>query len=167
MADGYSSDGYLIDQDYMGAIRYRGMSSDINGCGPIAVFNLLRALGFSRSAEQVFGEMDAMIWPKIPGPTPNRVLIRYLRRHVPLKVLRGRARCAAGCGASPAGILRYWEGREPHFVAFTRLPDGRYRFFNVADGLEDCRYDMPDFFRERCRCGSVWAFLPPAAAQNA
>ena len=50
----------------------------------------------------------------------------------------------AAC-ASRAGIFRYREGREPHYVSFLRLPDGRFRFLNLADGLEDCVLSMEEF----------------------
>lgn len=158
MTAGFSADGYIVDQNHMGAYRYRGMSSDINGCGWIAAYNLLHALGFEINHEQVFAQMNAMFPLKIPGPTPNRVLYRTLRRYIRFELLRGRRRARA-CEKSRAGILRYWEGPGPHFVTFVRQADGRFRFLNVADGLEDCQFSMPAFFETRCKSRFVRALV--------
>ena len=144
---GFSRDGYIVDQNCFGDFRYRGMTSDVNGCGWVAAYNLLRAAGQEISFEEVFRDMNAMFPLQIPGPTPMRKLRRYLRRHIPYRYVAGKRKALNAASAAPAGILRYWEGKKnPHFITFLRLPDGRYRFLNVADGLEDFAAPMDAFF---------------------
>jgi hypothetical protein len=148
---GFSEDGYIVDQNCFAAYRYRGMRSDINGCGWIAAYDLRHALGQPVGFEEVRRDMDAMFPIKIPGPTPVRVLRRYLDRHVRVRFSVGKAAVLEAAGRSRAGILRYREGAEPHFVAYTVQADGLCRFFNVADGLEDFTATMKDFLGGHCR----------------
>lgn len=159
MTQGFSADGYIIDQDCFSAYRYRTMSSDINGCGWIAAYNLQHALGQPADFDAVRAEMDAMFPLPAPGPTTMRVMRRYLDRHVPGYVLTvGRPAAAEEAARSRAGILRYSEQRVPHFVAYVRGGDGRCRFFNVADGLEDFTEEMRRFVAVRCARGCLRAF---------
>lgn len=162
MKKGFSHDGYIIDQNCFSDYPYRAMSSDINGCGWIAAFNLLRALGIEADFDAVRAEMDSMYSLRLPGPTTMRVMREYLERHVPgLVHSRGLESAILSAAASRAGILRYWESEVPHFVAFLRREDGMYRFFNVADGLEDHAAPMEEFMRSRCVKGSVHAITAP------
>ena len=56
-----------------------------------------------------------------------------------------------------AGIIRYHEGHEPHFVSFVRQPGGQFRFFNVTDGLEDTVVSVDDFASGHLLRGTVIA----------
>jgi len=151
--DGFSSDGYIIDQDRFSDYRYRGITSDINGCGWIAAYNLRHAAGQEPDFDEVRREMNAMFPLQIPGPTPVRKLRRYLKRYLRYGFAAGKRRALAAAKAGDAGILRYWEEKTPHFVSFVRQEDGTFRFFNVADGMEDLRAPMDRFFSEHCHKG--------------
>ncbi len=152
---GFSGDGYIVDQNALRAYPYRGMTSDVNGCGWVAAFNLRRAAGQDVPFDEVRREMNAMFPLQIPGPTPMRKLRRYLNRYLSYRFVGGKRRALEAAAASEAGILRYWEGRTPHFITFLRQPDGRYRFLNVSDGREDFVQPMPDFFRTHCTKGWI------------
>lgn len=155
-ARGLSPDGYITDQDCLGGLRYRGIPASINGCGPVAVFDLLRFLGRERPLESLLEEMSALHRVRFPGPTSLRVMRLILRScAAEVRQTRGREAALAAAERSRAGIFRYREGHEPHFVCFLRREDGRFRFFNVADGLEDCVLSMADFGREHLRGGPV------------
>lgn len=154
MERGFSRDGYIIDQDCFKAYPYRGTTSDINGCGWIAAYNFLRALGAEVEYRTVNREMNAMFPLQIPGPTPMRVLRRYLRRYVSFRFVPGRAAALNAAKSSEAGILRYWEEKVPHFIAFVRTGEV-YRFFNVADGQEEVSLSMEAFFGAHCHRGWV------------
>lgn len=159
MAQGFSADGYIIDQDYFSAYPYRGSTSNINGCGWVAAFDLLRAQGREVPFREVLAQMNAICPTKLPSPTPVRVLRRFLAGYGQYRLFIGKRRALHAASRAEAGILRYWEGREPHFVPFLRQ-NGTYRFFNVADGLEDLSCPMDEFFRTHCRHGTVRAIVP-------
>lgn len=152
---GFSADGYIIDQNKFSAYPYRGMTSNVNGCGWVAAYNLRRAAGQSADFDDVRREMNKMFPLQIPGPTPMGKLRRYLKKYLPFRYVAGRKRARAAASESAAGILRYWEGRTPHFISFIRQPDGRYRFFNVADGREDFCCPMDAFFEKRVKRGWI------------
>lgn len=152
---GFSRDGYINDQNAFSDYRYHSMTSDVNGCGWVAAYNLRRAAGQAVDFDEVRRDMDAMFLLPIPGPTPVPKLRRYLRRHLRFRFVGGRRAALAAAEKSAAGILRYWEGRTPHFITFIRQADGRYRFLNVSDGREDIVRRMDDFFERHCRMGYI------------
>ena len=157
-AEGISADGYITDQDCFSSVRYRTMRADINGCGWIAAYNLRHALGQETGWDEVRQEMDSMHTLRFPGPTLMRVMREYLAKYVPdYRETVGREEAAQAAKDSFAGILRYQEGHEPHFISYVRQPDGRFRFFNVADGLEDSVMSMEDFVAGHLLHGTVIA----------
>ena len=161
---GISSDGYIIDQDCFSSVRYRTMAADINGCGFIAAYNVRHALGHSVGWETVRQELDAMHTLRVPGPTLMRIMREYLDRYVPGWIETvGRDEAIAAAAQSFAGMFRYNEGYEPHFVSFVRQDDGSFRFFNVSDGLEDFTGTMDQFGKEHFLRGTVIALTVPAA----
>lgn len=156
---GFSADGYITDQDCFHSLRYRTMPADINGCGWIAAYNLQRFLGQEPDYRAVMAELDGMHRLRVPGPTLMVVMREYLQRHVPaIRETVGREEALAAASASRAGIFRYREGYEPHFVSYIRTEDGLFRFFNVADGLEDSEMSMNRFGEEHLRGGTVIVF---------
>ena len=162
---GYSADGYIIDQDRFTEQRYRTMPVSWNGCGPIAAYNLRRAAGQETTLREVCAELEALHRVNMPGPTSMRALRLYLGKYLPAcRESQGREAALAAAAESYAGIFRYWEGREPHFISYMRMPEGDFRFFNVSDGLEDCRMPMEQFGREHLLGGYVAVFALNADA---
>ena len=156
---GFSSDGYITDQDCFHSLRYRTMPADINGCGWIAACNLQRFLGQEPDYRDVMAELDGMHRLRVPGPTLMVVMRAYLQKHVPgVRETVGREDALAVAAVSRAGIFRYREGYEPHFVSYIRTEKGLFRFFNVADGLEDSEMSMERFGEEHLRGGTVIVF---------
>ena len=160
MRKGFSKDGYITDQDHFSAYKYRGMTSNYNGCGWIAAYNLRRAQGHDVDFESVHRDMNALFPFQIPGPTPVWKLRLYLARHGKYQLTVGKKASLAAAEQAPAGILRYWEGKTPHFVPFIRQGDGRYRFLNVNDRMEDFICPMDEFIRGHCIHGLVRVITP-------
>ena len=166
LEQGFSADGYIIDQDCFHTLRYRTRPANINGCGWIAAFNLLRALGREQPYPTVLRELEVLHLWNVPGPTLMNVMRRYLGAYAPeAKETVGREEALAAAESSRAGIFRYREGREPHFISYIRTEDGCFRFFNVADGLEDARMTMETFGREHLCGGTVIVFAVPKEAE--
>ena len=160
--EAFSSDGYIVDQDYFSPVRYRTMPANINGCGFIAAYNMRHFLGQEVTWQEVLEELDAMHTLRIPGPTLMRVMREYLDKYVPGWVETvGRDEALAAAAGSTTGIFRYHEGYEPHFVSFVRQDNGGFRFFNVADGLEDFSCSIEQFGREHFLRGTVIALTVP------
>ncbi len=156
---GFSQDGYIIDQDCFSDFKYRTIPANFNGCGWIAAYNLRLFLGHSASYDEVRREMDEMHFLRVPGPTLMCVMRKYLKKHVPeVSETVGREDALNAAKESRAGIFRYREGLEPHFVSYIRKGGNSFRFFNMADGLEDCVLPMEQFIKEHCAPGTVIVF---------
>ena len=155
---GFSPDGYIIDQDCFSSFTYRTIPANYNGCGWIAAYNLRRFLGHTVSYDEVRRELDEMHFLRVPGPTLMCVMRKYLKKYVPeIRETVGREAALAAARESRAGIFRYREVREPHFVSYIYQGDNSFRFFNMADGLEDCVMSMDRFAEEHCAPGTVIA----------
>ena len=156
---GFSQDGYIIDQDCFSDRVYRTIPASLNGCGWIAAYNLRRFLGQVADYDEVRRELDGMHFLRAPGPTLMCVMRRYLKKYVPqARETAGRTEALNAAGKSRAGIFRYREGMEPHFVSYIRQGENSFRFFNMADGLEDCVMPMEQFVEEHCAPGTVIVF---------
>ena len=156
---GFSEDGYITNQDCFHSVRYRTMPSDINGCGWVAAYNLRHYLGHEVCYEDVRAELDDMHILKAPGPTLMVVMRAYLKKYIPGVIeTTGREEALAAAALSRAGIFRYREKHEPHFIFFMKTGENRSRFMNVADGLEDFETDMESFGAEHFLGGTVIAF---------
>lgn len=155
---GFSREGYIVDQDCFSSYRYRTMPANINGCGWIAAYNLRRFLGHAVTYDEVRRELDEMHFLRVPGPTLMCVMRKYLSRHVPEhRETVGREEALQAARESRAGIFRYREDHVPHFVSYIRQEDGSFRFFNMADDLEDCVMTMEEFIQEHAATGTVIA----------
>lgn len=144
--NGYSADNYIIDQDYFGDYTYRTIKVSRNGCGPIAVYNILKYLGREKPLAEIVDEMDSMYSVKIPGPTTMKVMRQYIKKYLPeMNESYGRKNCFNSMRKSVCGIIRYTESGIPHFVSYFRDGDD-LRFFNVETGFEDYRTSAETFF---------------------
>ena len=162
--NGFSPDGYIIDQDHLGDYEYRTIPSSDNGCGWIAVYNIRHFLGHAVPFEDVLHEMDVMHTLRIPGPTTMAVMRAYLQKYLPeMAEHSGRAAALEAARDSRCGILRYTEAGIPHFISFIRTGEA-FRFFNVNDGLEDYTANMDAFFSAHVNTPQyVSVFTLPAA----
>ena len=146
----FSADGYLIDQNYTGACKYGHFTSDFNGCGWIAMFNLLKAAGKQTTVEQVHSGLAAILpYAGFLG-TPLRTMRKYLaQQNISYTEIKGKQKISAAIAAYDCGILRFLRKKELHFVAFTRIDDHRLRFFNVYDGKEDYICTLEEFLADK------------------
>lgn len=167
IGEGFSRDGFITDQDCFFSVRYRTIPACDNGCGFIAAYNLRKALGHDVAWDDVRAELDGMHRLRIPGPTVLNVMRKYLALRVPeVRETAGREEAIAAAAKSRAGIFRYTEGLVPHFVSYIRREDGLFRFFNVAEGLEDCVMSMERFGEEHLLRGMAVVFYVPEERED-
>ncbi|MBQ7202028.1 hypothetical protein IJS18_01400 [Candidatus Saccharibacteria bacterium] len=145
--DGFSKDGYLIDQNLVKRFKYRTIRACLNCCGPAAVYNIRHYLGDKTDFHTILKEMDHMFIVRVPGPTTMNVMRSYLKKCLPaMEEFTGREEAFKASCSSRAGILRYKEGNTRHFIAFIKKGK-EYRFLNVYDGGEDFTDTMESFFK--------------------
>jgi len=147
-----SDDGYIIDQEYTKSYQYGKLSSDINGCGWIAMYNLFHVQNSLKSYEDVYYEMNAILTYNGMFGTPMKVMKNYLMiNKIAFTVISGKKDSLIKAKTSNVGIIRYFEGYELHFVTYTKLPNGNYRFFNAIPGKEEHQVSMESFFNDHCK----------------
>ncbi|MCR5576364.1 MAG: hypothetical protein K6F56_05090 [Oscillospiraceae bacterium] len=150
----WTADGYIMDQDALTGYEYRTIDASRNGCGPIAVYNILRALGRDADFGAVVKELDGLHRMHRPGPTAMNAMRAYFAIHLPeMREHSGRAAALEAARTCRMGVLRYTEERIPHFVSFLRQEGGGYRFFNVNTGMEDYVCSMEMFFADHVGTG--------------
>ncbi|MCR5089448.1 MAG: hypothetical protein K6C08_08060 [Oscillospiraceae bacterium] len=156
LQDGFTTEGYIKDQNCFSSVRYRTMTANLNGCGWVAAYNIRHYLGHSVGWRDVCNELDSMHRLRVPGPTLMRVMRAYWDRWIPgWKETVGREQALAAAESSTCGIFRYHEKRVPHFVSYIRQSDNLFRFFNVDDNLEDTVMTMSQFGSEHLLRGTV------------
>lgn len=150
-SEGYTEDGYIRDQDCFSRETYRTIPACVNCCGCVAVFNLRRFRGQSVVFSEVLREMDRLHLLRAPGPTRMYVMRLCLLRWLPgWREAKGRDRCLSAARRSVMGIFRYREENVPHFVAYFRVGEGLFRFFNIGAGTEDVVFSIERFGAEHC-----------------
>ncbi len=143
-----SADGYIIRQQALHQVPFGGSPSRNNGCGWIAAFNLLHALGHPVQWQRVRQELSRQLPGSRKGGLQLGALLGYLHGQ------GCRLRCACTLtGArllaerSRAGIIMYSTGQGNHYVAFVRQADGRLRMLNTAPGCEDMTLSLRQFYQ--------------------
>ncbi len=130
-------DGMLRDQSRLSAVRFGVATSDYNGCGWVALYNVLRLLGERITVADAVREMEGGLWLRGRAGASPRRLIRILRKHgcaVTTSARKAQFDAIAGERAGVVFYLRSHLSSGAHFAAFSR-PDesGLRRFYNAAD----------------------------------
>lgn len=162
----FSPDGYIIDQRKTRQLQYGRYTSDWNGCGWIAAYNLLRYFGRRDSAETVNAALAAILPHQGRMGTPVRTMKKYLAAEgLPCRVVWTRRRILREIRSAPAGILRYIDEGAPHYVTFVRSGGEKWRFFNAIEGESAHVCTMAEFFRTQAPKYLVRAILPEKSAR--
>ncbi|MDD3339279.1 MAG: hypothetical protein PHS82_10540 [Lachnospiraceae bacterium] len=157
----FSTDGYIIDQRFTTDYPYGRFDSSYNGCGWIAAFNLLRALDYKVTAQEINQEMTSILPHRGMLGTTRKMLMEYLTaRSIPFTLVQGRNKIIKETRRSHAGILRYIDNeRTPHLVAYLRAAENQFRFFNSIEGdSTDCT-TFEDFFESRVFSSRTYALV--------
>lgn len=160
-----SPEGFIIDQARVTDVRFGCRTSNVNGCGWIATYNLLRALGDPVSPGTVASALEKhTLLFGLLGTNPLGVRRELRRRGYPMQTALGRKRAVLACAQAVAGILVYRHSGGWHFVAFVRRESGLLRFYNAVAGA--CAYErtMEAFLREQNRAKVVWLLYLDADA---
>lgn len=142
-----SGDGYIIDQRKTDTIPFGGTSSDKNGCGWIACYNLLKALDRDPDPEELICRLERTLMGNGALGLNFFALVRELKRQgLPLQFALRSFHAQELAARSRAGIIFYFTGKRNHFVAFRREEDGRLRFFGAVPGRTRHEATLAEFY---------------------
>ena len=142
-----SADGYIIDQRKTDNIPFGHLTSDRNGCGWIAVYNLLKALGRDPDPEQIAAELEKtlMFHGKL-GLNLFALIWELKKQRLPLNFAVRSFHAQLLAEQAPAGIVLYFTGKRNHFVAFRRAEHGKLRFFGAVPGRRCHQLTLAEFY---------------------
>ncbi len=127
--------GCLSDQSRLAKVRFGVGTSDRNGCGWIALYNLLRLLGEKPTVAETVREMEGGLWLRGRAGASPRRLIRVLRDHGYRVETRFVGKDPDALAAERAGVVFYLRSRllsGAHYVAFSPADGaGERRFYNA------------------------------------
>ena len=142
-----SSDGYIIDQRQTRNIPFGAMTSDKNGCGWIALYNLLHALGRDPDPEQIVTALEkTLLFHGVLGLNLFALVWALKKQKLPLHVALRAFHAQQLAEQCTAGIILYYTGRRNHFVAFRREDRDTLRFFGAVPGCRRHETTMTNFY---------------------
>ncbi|MBQ2755580.1 MAG: hypothetical protein IJF27_02795 [Oscillospiraceae bacterium] len=146
-----SKEGYIIDQRKLGNIFYGKYTSDYNGCGWIAAYNLLKLCGVSVEPEEVRSALENSLRFGGKFGTFPFAIKKYLKKHLSVKMkVRSRKQLKKLCCGK--GILLYWTGKSAHNAVFCGCEEckDKIRLLNDVCGKEQT-VNTESFLAERMR----------------
>lgn len=143
-----SDDGYIVNQSLLRGIPFGKYPSSKNGCGWVAIYNLMKALGNEKPYEEIiealvpYALFRGLLGTRMPG------LKKYIRgQGYAMDTSFSKADFEKLASGSQAGIIYYGTGKTYHFTAYQNKGDGTYRFFNSVYGLKEDVITMEQFIK--------------------
>ncbi len=156
----FSRDGYIINQDYTFEYPYGKLNSDQNGCGWIAIYNLLKAMGNEVDYRLIYEDMNKILpYYGLVG-TPTRIMKKVLGDYsIDFKEVKNVKAIMKSSKTFRYAIFRYFEKGVPHYITAIRLENNKFRFLNAQLGREDHICTMEEFFKEHVRIPIIKALV--------
>lgn len=137
-------DGYLNGQSLgtISAMKFGRKKVDDNGCGPIAIYNLMQYRGKMMPLPNIIRELEIYAAPlgARGGTSGFLMMIFFLRHHIRFR-LRWRIK---RLDKADAGILLYYVKRpifsSGHFIFYRKAEDGRIAIYNRFSNSEEIYY---------------------------
>ena len=143
-----SEDGYIINQGMLREIPFGNYPSSKNGCGWIAVYNLMKALGNEKPYEEIMEALTpytlfkGLLGTRMPG------IKKYIRSQgYAMDTSFFKSSFEPLALGSQAGIIYYGTGKTYHFTAYQPTEEKTFRFFNSVYGRQNDILTMEQFIK--------------------
>lgn len=138
-----SNDGLIINQSQLKTIPYGKYTSDYNGCGWIATYNVMKLLGEKVEVEEVLQYLNKYtILDGRFGTNPFGIKKYFQEQNYDFRYAFLSRRLQAKKNA--IGIILYTDFKNIHYVAFRR-EDRKFHFYNDIYGKEDDIRTLDEF----------------------
>lgn len=152
----FDPEGYIINQGMMEALPFGLFNTKDKGCGWIAAYNLLKINGQEVTMEEVAKALDKH------APLGHLFgewvysLYFYLKQKLPVRMMHfSKALCVQAMKRSTSGIFLYVHKRGSHYVAYRRVGENRFHFYNAVYGHAGLQMSAEEFMKQ-------FTFLPVA-----
>ena len=155
-----NAEGFIVAQANTAHLPYGRRGSDYSGCGWIAAYNFLAAMGKRPSADGIRQRLARGWFQGRLGTGPLRLRRFVQAQGVPVKTARTKRGAAALAQNATAGILLYAHPHGLHYVAFTGDKGGQKRFLNVGAGQPVAVATLRDFLQTNAKTPFVYIMVP-------
>ncbi len=153
----YTADGFIVNQALLNDVRYGAFTADYNGCGWIAAYNALHALGLNPSGEALRAELSKRsLFRGRFGTSPFKLYRCLKRRGLAVRCAVRRKKAAFSFGGVRAGVVLYRHRHGVHYVAFVPADDGLLHFYNDIPGKADHIERMETFLMRESTLPVAW-----------
>jgi hypothetical protein len=152
-----SRDGYIVDQNNTDNITYGKYTSNRNGCGWIACYNLCKYLGKEFNAANIINFLEKYLWRKGLWGTSLTGVYKFMKS-IGLQVKARIGKKSIIKSASKFGIVFYLHDGGCHYVFFYKYDSSNYRFLNVLGKEFDVR-DLSKMLNHHVKYNACIAFI--------
>lgn len=147
----FTKDGLIINQSLLRDLPNGWFSSDKNGCGWIAVYNVLTMLGAKVKPEWIIDDLrHGLVLGGKFGTHVFYILHYFNKRGYRVRTCAIPKRFAAVARTAGACILLYRHSKGNHFAALRRENDS-FHFYNARSGKADDVRTMEEFLAQERR----------------
>lgn len=156
----FSRDGYIINQNYTFEYPYGVFYSNKNGCGWIAIYNLLKLMGNEVDYKFIHESMNEILpYYGITG-TPTKTMKDILNKYnIKFREVRHKRYILEESKTFKYAIFRYIEQGIPHYVTVVKVDDNKFRFFNAQLGNEEHVCSMEEFYKRHVKVPIIKALI--------
>lgn len=142
-------DGYINRQSKITNILYDSIPVADTGCGLIAIYNVFKALGKPMPFDVILKYFNKTTIHSIHLGSNFLQIAGFMRKHnVKIKLVTDKSKFKNG----NIGILWYKHKSGWHYVAYVKLDDNRYTFYNALDQVMPVVDTMNGFLTARVVC---------------
>ena len=146
-------DGYINDQNSgeVSKLKFGVSTMDNNGCGVIATYNAMKALGNKKDIRDIayYFENDGQALGGLFGTNPYAIKRYFEREGYKVKSLEGEKITKEKLPEADAYIISFWNSDNAmdalHTVAMRKTKNGKYELFNYNSNEKNKSIDNIDF----------------------
>ncbi len=148
----FDSEGFIINQGLMKKLPFGWFDTKAKGCGWIAAFNLLKMNGMETGMQVCAEELQKKAFlGEVMGQGLFMELYWLRKRNLKARhLIADKERIARKMEKSDSGILLYSHARGAHYVAFRKLGNQRFQFFNAIYGMQSHVTSAEEFLKQYC-----------------
>lgn len=145
----FAENGCIIDQRKFGGLRFGLRSSDQNGCAWVAAYNARLLLDAPASMAEVLGGIKQFLLLGGLNGAPLYALPLYFRQKgFRVRLTTCKNHFDRQARHFPANILLYFHRKGGHYVCFSPLENGTFRFYNDLYGVAYDPRSMSRFLKD-------------------
>lgn len=148
----FDNNGYIINQLFLNNIKCGSYPSSKNGCGWVAIFNIMKILNDEKPYTEILTDLTPYICFKGRLGIRLKTIEKYLTKHnYKFKKALFKSKFESLAKDSVGGIIYYGTATSYHYTTYKNLGNGNFHFLNSVYGRYDDIMTMQEFFEKRVK----------------